>query len=199
MNAKTRPTLAIYFLCFDTSKTFDESIPFVIVPFHKSQCVLRYRDLMSKIQNASSQRSLATWLTVAANEQNDDWPASVSLVSVQPVIGWLKDEVARHRSHIVHRPHPHGNLPLPCIVRNGVWYCVKYSSLKSLYVLQSHPASIPNHKMKFVVVLFGSGGNKSKNIFDILLVSVRCSYFKKCAKSGATADILYVQKSIKTI
>ena len=96
-----------------------------------------------------SQRSLATWLTVAANEQNDDWPAPVSLVSVQPVIGWLKDEVARHGSHIEHRPCPHGNLPLPCIVRNVVWYCVKYSSLKSLYVLQSHPASIPNHKTKF--------------------------------------------------
>ena len=120
-----------------------------IVPFHKSQCALRWRDPMSKTQNTSSQRSLATWLTVAANEQNDDWPASVSLVRVQPVIGWLKDEVARHWSHIVHRPRPHGNLPLPCIVRNGVWYCVKYSSLKSFYVLQSHPASIPNHKMKF--------------------------------------------------
>ena len=38
------------------------------------------------------------------------------------------------------------------LVRNGVWYCVKYSSLKSFYVLQSHPASIPIHKMKF----FGS-------------------------------------------
>ena len=148
----------------------------LIVPFHKSQCALRCRDPMSKIQNTSSQRSLAMWLTVAANEQNDDWPASVSLVSVQPVIGWLKDEVARHWSHIVHRPHPHGNLPLPCIVRNGVWYCVKYSSLKSFYILQSHPASIPNHEMKFVVVLFGSGGNKSKYIFDIMLVSVRCSY-----------------------
>ena len=24
---------------------------------------------------------------------------------------------------------PHGNLPLPCIVRDVVWYCVKYSSL----------------------------------------------------------------------
>ena len=120
-----------------------------IVLFHKSQCALRCRDPMSKIQNTSSQRSPATWLTVAANEQNDDWPASVSLVGVQPVIGWLKDEVARHWSHIVHRPCPHGNLPLPCIVRNGVWYCVKYSSLKSFYVLQSHPASIPNHKMKF--------------------------------------------------
>ena len=91
-----------------------------IVPFHKSQCALRCRDPMSKIQNTSSQRSLATWLTVAANEQNDDWPASGSLVSVQPVIRWLKDEVARHWSHIVHRPRPHGNLPLPGIVRNGV-------------------------------------------------------------------------------
>ena len=77
-----------------------------IVSFHKSQCALRCRDPMSKIQNTSSQRSLATWLIVAANEQNDDWPASVSLVSVQPVIGWLKDEVARHWSHIVHRPRP---------------------------------------------------------------------------------------------
>ena len=103
---------------------------------------------MSKIQNTSSQRSLATWLTVAANEQNEDWPAPVSLVSVQPVIRWLKDEVARHWSHIVHRPRPHANLPLPCIVRN-IWYRVKYYSLKSFYVLQSHPASIPNHKMKF--------------------------------------------------
>ena len=120
-----------------------------IVPFHKSQCALRCRDPMSKNQNTSSQLSLATWLDVAANEQNDDWPESGSLVSVQTVIGWLKDEVARHWSHIVHRPRPHGNLPLPCIVRNGVWYCVKYSSLKSFYVLQSHLASIPNHKMKF--------------------------------------------------
>ena len=165
-----------------------------IVPFHKSQCALRCQDPMSKIQNTSSQRSLAMWLTVAANKQNDDWPASVSLVSVQPVIGWLKDEVARHWSHIVHRPHPHGNLPLPCIVRNGVWYCVKYSSLKSFYVVQSHPLASRFIKWSFVVVLFGSGGNKSKIIFDILLVSVTCSYFKKCAKSGATADILYVQK-----
>ena len=33
--------------------------------FHKSQCALRYRDPMSKIQNTSSQRSLVTWLTVA--------------------------------------------------------------------------------------------------------------------------------------
>ena len=120
-----------------------------IVLFHKSQCALRYLDPMSKIQNASSQHSLATWLTVAVNEQNDDWPAPVSLVSVQPVIGWLKDEIARHWSHILHRPRPHCNLPLPCIVRNGVWYCVKYSSLKSFYVLQSHPVSTPNHKMKF--------------------------------------------------
>ena len=120
-----------------------------IVPFHKSQCALRCRAPMSKIQNTSSQRFLTTWLTVAANEQNDDWPAYVSLASVQPVIGWLKDEVARHWSHIVHRPRPLGNLPLPCIVRNGVWCFVKYSSLKSFYVLQSHPASTPNHKMKF--------------------------------------------------
>ena len=120
-----------------------------IALFHKSQCALRYLDPMSKTQNASSPRSLATWLTVAVNEQNDDWPAPISLVSVQPVIGWLKDEIARHWSHIVHRPRPHCNLPLPCIVRNGVWYCVNYSSLKSFYVLQSHPASIPNHKMKF--------------------------------------------------
>ena len=101
-----------------------------IVLFRKSQCALRYLDPMSKIQNTSSQCSLVTWLTVTANEQNDDWPAPVSLVSVQPVIGWLKDGVARYWSHIVHRPRPHGNLPLPCIVRNGVWYCVKYSSLK---------------------------------------------------------------------
>ena len=120
-----------------------------IILFHKSQCALRYLDPMSKIQNASSQRSLATWLTVVVNEQDDDWPAPVSLVSVQPVIGWFKDEIARHWSHIVHRPRPHCNLPLPCIVRNCVWYCIKYSSLKSSYVLQSHPASIPNHKMKF--------------------------------------------------
>ena len=169
------------------------------VPFHKSQCALRYRDPMSKIQNTSSQRSMATWLTVAASEQNVVWPASVSLVSVQPVIGWLKDEVARHWSYIVHRPHPHGNLPLPCIVRKGVWYCVQYSSLKPFYVLQSHPASISNHKWSFVVVLFGSGGNKLKNIFDILLGSVRCSYLKKSAKPGATAAILYVKKSIKTV
>ena len=170
-----------------------------IVPFHKSQCALRCRDPMSKIQNTSSQRSLATWLTVAANEQNDDRPASVSIVSVQPVIGWLKDEVARHWSHIVHRPRPNGNLPLPCIVRNGVWYFVKYSSLKSFYVLQSHPASIPNHKMKFCGSVVWVRWQQIENIFDILLVSSRCSYFKKCAKSGATADILYVQKSIKVI
>ena len=57
--------------------------------------------IRSKIQNTSSQRSLVTWQTVAVNEQNDDWPASVSLVSVQSVIGWLKDEVARHWSHVV--------------------------------------------------------------------------------------------------
>ena len=50
-----------------------------IVPFHKSQCALRYLDPMSKIQNTSSQRSLATWLTVTANEQNDDWPALSAL------------------------------------------------------------------------------------------------------------------------
>ena len=99
-----------------------------IVPFHKSQCALRYLNPMSKIQNTSSQRFLATWLTVTANEQNDDWLAPVSVVSVQPVIGWLKDGAASHWSHIVHRPRPHGNLPLPCFVRNGVWYCVKYSS-----------------------------------------------------------------------
>ena len=120
-----------------------------IVSFHKSQCALRYLDPMSKIQNTSSQCSLATWLTIMAYEQNDDWPAPVSLVSVQPVIGWLKDGVARHWSHIIHRPRPHGNLLLPCIVRTGVWNCVKYFSLKSIYVLQSHPASIPNIKMKF--------------------------------------------------
>ena len=114
-----------------------EKLGQTIIPFHKSQCALRCLDPMSQIQNTSSQRSLATWLTVAANEQNDDLPASVSLVSVQPVIGWLKDEVARYWSQIVHRPRPYGNVPLPCIVRNGVWYCVKYSSLKSFYVLQS--------------------------------------------------------------
>ena len=120
-----------------------------IVLFHKSQCAMRYRDPISKIQNTCSQRSLATWLTVAVNEQNDDWPASDSLVSVQQVIGWRKDEVARHWSHLLHRPCPHDNLPLPCIVRNGVWYCVKYSSLKSFYVKQRHPVCIPNHKMTF--------------------------------------------------
>ena len=58
-----------------------------IVLFHKSQCALRYLDLMSKIQNISSHRSLGTCLTVTANEQNGDWPAPVSRVSVQPVIG----------------------------------------------------------------------------------------------------------------
>ena len=103
-----------------------------IVLFHKSQCALRYLDLMSKIQNISSpsaqysaledcrlfektrqDRSLGTCLTVTANEQNGDWPAPVSRVSVQPVIGWLKYEVARQWSHIVHRPRPHGNVTLP--------------------------------------------------------------------------------------
>ena len=78
----------------------------IFKPFHKSQCALRYLDLMSKIQNTSSQSSLATWLTVTANEQNDDWPAHVSLMSVQPVIGWPKDGVARHWSRIIHRPRP---------------------------------------------------------------------------------------------
>ena len=120
-----------------------------IVPFHKSQWTLWHLDPMNKIQNTTSQHSLATWLTVTANEQNDDWPTPVSHVSIQPVIGWLKDEVARHWSHIAHRPRHHGNLPLPCTVRNGVWHCVKYSSLKSFYVLQSHPTSIPDHKMKY--------------------------------------------------
>ena len=66
-------------------------------------------------------------------------------------------------------------------------------------MLQSHPASIPNIKMKFVVVLLGSGGNKSKNVFDILLVSVRCSSFKKSAQPGARVDFLYVQKLIKSV
>ena len=85
----------------------------LIVLFHKSQCALRYLDLMSKIQNISGHRSLGTCLTVAANEQNGDWPAPVSRVSVQPVIGWLKYEVARQWSHRVHRPRPHGNVTLP--------------------------------------------------------------------------------------
>ena len=44
----------------------------------------------------------------------------------------------------------------------------------------------------------GSGGNKSKNVFDIHYVLVRCSSFKKSAKPGARVDILYVKKSIKT-
>ena len=178
---------------------FDAFLRVSIVLFHKSQCALRCRDLMSKIQNTSSQCSLATWLSVAANEQNDNWPASVSLVSVQPVIGWLKDEVARHWSHIVHRPRPHGNLPLPCIIRNGVWYCVKYSSLKSFYELQSHPTSIPNHKMKFCGSVVWVRWQQIEKYIWYFAVSVRCSYFKKCVKSGATADILYVQKSIKRI
>ena len=85
----------------------------LIVLFHKSQCALRYLDLMSKIQNISSHRSLGTCLTVTANERNGDWPAPVSRVSMQPVIGWLKYEVARQWSHIVHRPRPHGNVTLP--------------------------------------------------------------------------------------
>ena len=84
-----------------------------IVLFHKSQCALRYLDLMSEIQNISSHRSLGTCLTVTANEQNGDWPAPVSRVSVQPVIGWVKYEVARQWSHIVHRPRPHDNVTLP--------------------------------------------------------------------------------------
>ena len=88
------------------------SYHYLIVLFHKSQCALRYLHLMSKIQNTCSQRSLATWLTVAVNEQNGDWPAPVSRVSVQPVIGWLKYEVARQWPHIVHRPRPHGNVTL---------------------------------------------------------------------------------------
>ena len=70
---------------------------------------------MSKIQNTSSQRSLATWLNIMANEQNDDWPAPVSHVSVQPVIGWLKDEVARSALVTHSTQPPRGNLPLPCI------------------------------------------------------------------------------------
>ena len=49
-------------------------------------------------------------------------------------------------------------------------------------------------KCSFVVVLFGSGGSKSKNVFDILLVSVRWSYFNKSVKPGARVHILYVQK-----
>ena len=170
------------------------------VPFHKSQCALRCQGPMSKIQNTSSQRSLATWLTVAANEQNDDWPASVSLVSVQPVIGWLKDELVRHWSHIVHRLRPHDNLSLPCIVKNGGWYCVKYSSLKSFYVLQSHPANIMNHEMKFCgSVVWVRWQQIEKYIWYFAGLSQVFISFKKCAKSGATADILYVQKSIKTI
>ena len=145
-----------------------------IVPFHKSQCALQYLDPMSKIQNTSSQCSLATWLTVTANEQNDDWPVPVNLVNVQPVIGWLKDGVARHWSCTVHRPRPRGNLPLSCIVRDGVWYCVKYSFLKSIYVLQSHPASIPTIKMKFCGSVVWVRWQQIEKCIWYLLVSVRC-------------------------
>ena len=150
---------------------------------------------MSKIQNTSSQCSLATWLTVTANEQNDDWPAPVSLVSVQPVIGWLKDGVARHWSHIVHRPRPHGNLPLPCIVRDSVCYCVKYSSLNQSMCYEAIPLASRILKWSFVVVLFGSGGNKSKNVFDILLVSVSVHpILRKVHSPGARVDSFVCSK-----
>ena len=171
----------------------------LIVPFHKSQWTLWHLDPMSKIQNTTSQRSLATWLTLTANEQNDDWPTPVSHVSIQPVMGWLKDEVARHWSHIVHRPRHHGNLPLPCTVRNGVWHCVKYSSLKSFYVLQSHPTSIPDHKMKYCGIVVRVRWQQIEKCISMLLVSVRCSSFKKSAKPGARVDLSHVQKSIKTV
>ena len=78
-------------------KHYDQNLVYrLIAPFPKSQCALRYLDPMRKIQNTPSQRFLVTWLTVTANDQNDGWPAPVSYVSIQPVIGWLKAEVARH-------------------------------------------------------------------------------------------------------
>ena len=155
-----------------------------IVPFHKSQWALWYLDPMSKNLKSRTPPANALWPR--------DWPSRpmsrmmpVSLVSVQPVIGWLKGEVARHWSHIVHRPRPHGNLPLPCIVRNVVWYCVKYSSLKSFYVLQSHPASIPNQKMKFCGSVVWVRRQQIEKCILIFWWSVRCSYHKKSAKPGA--------------
>ena len=66
-------------------------------------------------------------------------------------------------------------------------------------MLQSHHATIPYHKMKFCGIVVFPGGNKSKNVFDILLLSVRCSSFKKSAKPGARVDILFVKKSTKTV
>ena len=122
---------------------------------------------------------------------------------------WNSSALVTHITQTPPLPPPHCNLPPPCIVRNGVpppcivrngvWYCVKYQSLKSFYVLQSHPASIPNHEMKFCGSVVWVRWQQIENVFHILMVSVRCSYSNKSAKPGVRVDILYVQKSTKTV
>ena len=103
-----------------------------IVPFHKSQCALRYLDPMSKIQN-TMQPTLSGHVT-DCNGQWSEWRFASAYQPCECLASyWMTQR--QHWSHIVHRPCPHGNLPLPCTVRNDVWYCVKYSSLKSFYML----------------------------------------------------------------
>ena len=66
---------------------------------------------------------------------------------------------------------------------------------KSIYVLQSHPTSIPNIKMKFCGSVFGSGSKKSKNVFDILKVSVSVHpILRKVHSPGARVDIFVCSK-----
>ena len=107
---------------------------------------------------------------------------------------WSRSALVTHNAQAT----SHVLLPLPCIFRNVVWYYAKYSSLKSLYVLQSHPASIPSNKMKFCGSDVWVRWQQIEKCIWYFAGFSQVFIFKKSAKPGAWVDILYVQKSIKT-
>ena len=116
---------------FQKKKSFSKVGRSIIVPFHKSQYALRHLYPMGKIQN-TFQPTLSGQVTDSHGQWAEWWLASACQpcecsASDRLTPGKTQNEVARHWSHTVHRPRPRGNLPLPCILRNGVWYCVKYS------------------------------------------------------------------------
>ena len=81
-----------------------------------------------------------------------------------------------------------------CVVRNGVWYSVKYSSLKSFCVLQSPNASIPYHKMKFCGIVVRVRWQQIEQcIWCFACLSQVFIFYEKC-KARGESWYLYVKK-----
>ena len=92
-----------------------------------------------------------------------------------------------------------GDCSPPCANRNGTWYWVKYSSLKSLCWLKKN-TTLAYHirEWSFLVLVFWPRVDKSKRAYDICCVQARCSCLRKMQIPGHELISYVLKPRLKT-